>query len=183
MARESEWTPPSAWCSHPENWSADTADATEHEVSNLIAALVTALQPELVVETGSNTGQTSAAIGLALWQNGHGRLDTIEFDATLHQLAVLRTDGMPVNCIHGSSLDYEPPAPIDFGFFDSDAHIRHLEIGRLLPHFSQGALLAVHDTGPQHPVLTYLQPLINNGRLTALNLRTPRGVLIAQVAG
>ena len=181
MTTEDHWTQPSDWCPNPKWWHADTTDATEHEVTNLVAAFVSALQPDLVVETGSNTGQTSQAIGRALRINSHGVLDTIESDADLHQAAIAMCVGLPVNCIHGSSLDYIPAGQIGFAWFDSDVHIRHLEVERFLPHFATGAIFGVHDTGPQHPVKNYLQPLVDQGRIIPITLRTPRGVTFAQV--
>lgn len=181
MLTEDTWTPPSAWCPKPKWWHSETADATEVEVSGLVAALVTALQPELVVETGTNTGQTAQAIGRALDHSGHGTLDTIEHDPLLYREAIDRCDGLPVNCILGSSLDYEPPDYVGFAWLDSAIDIRHREILHLFPYFTPGAIIGVHDTGPQHPVANSLFPLVASGRIVLINLHTPRGVTLAQV--
>lgn len=181
IPKESEWTPPSPWCPVPGRWHAVDADATETEVTALVAAFVRALHPDIVVETGSNSGQTSEAIGWALADNNHGHLWTLEVDPDLADATERRCEGLPVTVVRESSLDWTPPGLIDFAWHDSHAHIRHLEIGAWLPHYTAGAIIGVHDTGPQHPVWAYLQPLINAGSIHPLTLRTPRGVTFAQV--
>jgi Methyltransferase domain len=183
MTTEGRWTPPSEWCEYPNRWHSDTSDATEWEVTELVAAFVRALQPDLVVETGTNTGQTAFAIGTALVRNGHGRLDTLEPDGDLWAEAKAQCNGLPVNCILGSSLDYIPPVrtPIGFGWFDSLPNLRHQEILRFLPDFAPGAIIGIHDTGPQHVVWGTLQPLIQGGHLTAMNLHTPRGSVLSRL--
>lgn len=187
LQNEDTWTPPTDWCPEPHWWHSEDDIATEVEVTKLVAGFVTALQPNLVVETGTNSGQTAEAIGQALRDNNHGRLDTLEVDPELHEFASNRCSGLPVNCILGSSLDYEPPEPIAFAWLDSHIAIRHLEIMHLLPHLTRGAIIGIHDTGPQHPVMGYLEetrlvPTSNSkGRLSIINLHTPRGVIFAQV--
>jgi hypothetical protein len=65
MTAESEarFTPPRPDCPHPEWWTSTDDDSTECEVTALVAAFVVALQPELVIETGTAFGQTAEAIG------------------------------------------------------------------------------------------------------------------------
>lgn len=188
---EDQWTPASPWCPNPQYWHADTPDATEHEVTALVAAFIRALQPETVVETGTNTGQSAAAIGRALRDNGHGHLWTIEIDPAMVGHACERLIGLPVTIVTGSSLEWDPPAPVDFAWIDSgpaegatgtplDA-LRRDEIARWLPRFAPGAIIGVHDTAPHHPVMRAITPLLAAQRMQSLNLRTPRGVCFAQV--
>jgi hypothetical protein len=176
MPAEDSWTPPSAWCPKPQLWHSDDAYASEHEVSALVAAFVTALQPEIVVETGTNSGQTAQAIGRALAASGHGVLYTLEIDAALAARAAERCQGLPVQVIVADSLSWEPPGPVGFAWLDSHIGIRAAELERLLPHLDGAAVVGVHDTGPQHQVAMSLQPLIDAGRFHCLTLRTPRGV-------
>ena len=93
---EADFTPPNSWCPDPGFWHADDGDATEHEVTELVAAFVRALQPELVVETGSYSAQTSLAVGEALARNGHGRLVTLEIEPELAGIAKAKCAGLPV---------------------------------------------------------------------------------------
>lgn len=180
MPLETTWTRPNEWCPAPQWWHANDDEATEDEVTVLVAALVTALQPDFVVETGSHLGHTAYAIGSALNANGHGRLDTIENNETKAKLTAIRCSGLPVNVICGDTLAYDPPEPVGFAWFDSGP-IRHLEIERYWDQLVDGIIVGVHDTGPQHGVWDELQPLIADGRLNALNLHTPRGVVLAQI--
>ena len=181
MTPESRFTPPSPWCEHPEHWHADDAQATEHEVTELAAAFVRALQPEIVVETGSNTGQTTEAIGRALAKNGHGRLYSLEVDEALAAKAAERCEGLPVTVVIADSLAWSPPGDVGFAWLDSEPGIRHLELLRLRPHLLPGALVGVHDTGPQHVTYQFLKPLIADGVFLPITLRTPRGVTFGTV--
>src|SRR3990172_5741896 len=78
---ESRFQDPTEWCPHPERWHATDGDSTEQEVTELIAAFARALQPDLVIETGSGFGQTTALLAESLWLNGQGRLVSFETNA------------------------------------------------------------------------------------------------------
>jgi predicted O-methyltransferase YrrM len=179
---EDRFTPPSAWCEHPEHWHSDDAQATEHEVSELVAAFARALQPEIVVETGTNSGQTAEAIGRALARSGHGHLYTLEADLEMAAQAALRCAGLPVTVLCQDSLSWTPPGEVGMAWLDSETGIRHLELLRLRPYLADGAIVGVHDTGPQHMTSRYLWPLIADGVFSAITLRTPRGVTFGTVA-
>lgn len=175
---EDQFTAPSGWQPHPEWWHADTADAAEWEVTGLVAAFTRALQPGIVVETGTNTGQTARAVGYALRINGHGHLYTLESDPALAGAAEQSCAGLPVTVICGDSLTWEPPGPVGLAWLDSGLGIRAAELERLAPHLEDGAVVGVHDTGPQHPVAALLAAA---GWFRAITLRTPRGVTFGQV--
>jgi methyltransferase family protein len=182
------WPPrsPEWWCPRPERWHSDNDDAAEHEVSALAAAFVTALQPDVVVETGSHTGQTAKAIGQALARNGHGMLYTVETEQPFAEQAARNCQGLPVTVIHGDSQgwlrDPGPPGPVGFAWIDGLWEHRAPDLEALLPHFSPGAIAGIHDTGPQFPwVQQALAPLAEAGKIRLLDLRTPRGVSFAQV--
>jgi predicted O-methyltransferase YrrM len=179
---EDTWTPPAEWCPQPQYWHADDGDATEHEVTGLVAAFVIALQPEVVAETGSYLGQTSQAIGRALAWNGHGRLWTVEIDPGRAEAARERCANLPVEVMTGSSLNWawSVPRGIGFAWIDGGPD-RAAEISHLLPSFAPGAILGMHDAGPQHPYTAQVEPLVRAGRLKPITLHTPRGVMFAEV--
>jgi len=187
LATEDRWTPPSSWCPNPQWWHSDAADpdGAEQEVTGLVTALVRACQPEVVVETGTAAGQTAYAIGWALKDNGHGRLYTIEIDREAASAAEARLNGLPVIVACKDSLDWWPQYPIDFAWIDSGtAQTRVREIDRWASMFSPGALIGVHDTAPNQgrEVLRSLASgLFGSFGWPVLSLRTPRGVMIAQV--
>lgn len=183
--REEVWTgpcnPDRTWCRNLAYWTAWDDEATELEVTELVAALVRATQPELAVETGAYTGQTTYAIGKALVKNGHGHLIATETDAKRYTKASRRCKNLPVTVVHGTLADCPLiGSQIDFAFIDAGAD-RIAEITPRLGQFSSGAILVVHDVAPHHEVWKDVVPLIADGCLTAVRLRTPRGVAIAQV--
>jgi hypothetical protein len=182
---ESAFTPATEWCPHPEWWHADDAGATEDEVTELVAAFVRALQPQVCIETGTHTARTAIAIGTALQRNGHGHLWTVESDPLLAKPAEMLTRHLPVTVVCANSLSWDPPGDIEFAWFDSGIGQRQYEIMRYYDQgrFAHGALIGIHDTGPQHPVHDLLRPLFESTALYAeLSFRTPRGVTFARVA-
>lgn len=179
---ESTWTPSRPDCPFPERWSAVDAYATEIEVTELVAAFVRALQPDFCVETGSWVGTTARAIGQALIHNGHGDLVSLEIDPVKARIATRLCEDLPVTIVEESSMTYRPDRPIDFAWFDCDAHRRQDAFRNLLPWMHARTVVGFHDTGPQHPVRGLLEPLERDGLLVgALYLPTPRGVCFARV--
>jgi hypothetical protein len=179
---ESLYTAPSAFCAQPSFWHAADGDSAEFEVLELIAGFIRALQPDVVIETGSAFGYGAAMIGNALLANGHGRLYSLEVDPARAQVARQRVRRLPVDIVNIDSRSWQPPsANIGFAFFDSSLEARPIEFKRFVPFMLDGAIVAFHDTGPQHPVWDSVTSLERAGALKALQLRTPRGVAICQV--
>jgi predicted O-methyltransferase YrrM len=177
--RETTFTEPSEHCPNPQYWHSADCETTELEVVELVAAFVRALQPELVVETGTYNGTMAREIGKALKKNGHGRLVTFEVDPVLHEAAKKRCKGLPVELKLQSSLDWEPDQKIDFCWFDSGLETRVQEFKQYYPHL-KGSIIGIHDTAPQHQVRGYVEEAIL-GHLSPMWLNTPRGVMFAQV--
>lgn len=181
MIEESFWTPASDWCPHPERWHSPDNESTEIEISRLVGAFVTALQPDFVVETGTAFGQTTKFIGEALRDNGHGTCTTIDTDGARLDIASALCAGLPIMLYGGNSLDYTPTAPIDFAWIDSGGQ-RGEEVERYFPYFSKGAIIGIHDAGPQHStVRAQIESLDNRGIIKPIYLRSPRGVAFAQI--
>jgi hypothetical protein len=178
---ESTWTKPRPECPHPERWTAVDAMATEVEVTELVAAMVRALQPDYVVETGSWTGDTTEAIGRALVRNGHGELVSLEVDEEKAQMAADRCAGLPVTVLPRSSMAWTPERPVDFAWFDSACELRPQEFLRYSIAMHGRTVVGFHDTGSHHPVRELLVPLEREGLLAPLYLPTPRGVCFARV--
>jgi hypothetical protein len=182
LLSEAVFTKPRPDCPHPDRWHAVDDQSTELEVTALVAAMVTALQPEFVIETGTCIGSTTEAIGRALQANGRGKLVSLEVSPERIPIARARCQGLPVSILQMSSMDYTPDCPIDFAFFDSLARLRAEEFLRYLPWMHDRTVVGFHDTGPHHPVRKYLAPLEDRGLLVSpLYLPTPRGVMFARV--
>lgn len=181
---ETTWTKPSENCPHPDRWhTTGNGMATEFEVIQAIAGLVTAIQPDFVVETGGHLGLTSRAIGQALADNGHGRLVSLEIDSLCVQAARQRCQGLPVDIVEGDSMTYVPEEPIDFAWFDSEVMLRTSEFQRYLPSMHSRTIVGFHDTGAD-PHNSYLNSLVDAGLVSwPLYLPTPRGVAFARVLG
>ena len=144
----------------------------------MVAGVVRGLQPGYVIETGSAWGQTAAAIGKALFRNGHGQLHSIEPD---HQRAVrtrTRTDGLPVEVFEVSSLDFTPARTIDFAFFDSLLELRIPEFRRFRPWMRVGTIVAFHDTRPGRDLRHKIGRELD---IRFIHLPTPRGITFGQV--
>jgi predicted O-methyltransferase YrrM len=178
--KEIEFTPPSSWCENPQWWNADDNESTEHEVTFLVGAFVKALQPEFVVETGTAFGHTTQIIGQVLLENGHGKCVSIDTDGGRLDIALERCKGLPVEFWGGPAADYTPTQKVDFAWIDSGPQ-RAAEIEKYFPYFSPGAIIGIHDAGPQHEVWNSLQYLIDRKWIRAIRLRTPRGVAFAQI--
>ena len=172
-----EPTAPSPHCPEPQLWHAHDGMATEIEVLELVGAFVRALQPEIVIETGSHRGFGAEAIGQALALNGHGHLWTLEIDPALHAEASERTTGLPVTCLLLPAEEFTPPGPVDFAWFDSETHLRTAEYRRFRPFMHGRSLVGFHDTAPHHGYRPQLDAL----DLQLLDLPTPRGVTFGRV--
>lgn len=187
MPTEDLYTPSSDWCKNPQYWHSDDNESTEQEVSVLVAAFVTALQPEFVLETGTAFGATTKLIGQALQKNGHGTCLSIEWDGNRCDIAKEVCHGLPVQIWGGHSLQYFEQEGygfdqlIDFAWLDSGLY-RGPEIRYYYPYFSEGAIVGVHDVGPQHAeVRRQILELQDEKLIAPIFLRTPRGVTFCQI--
>ncbi len=185
---EDNFTAPHAACMNPSNWHAPDGDSTEAEVTELVGALVRAIQPSLVVETGTGFGFTAQCIGNALRANGHGRLVTLETDHERASFAARLCEGLPVEVREESSLDYRPSQPIQFAWFDSLYELRALEFRRYHRHMAAGTIVAFHDwtSGLRGQYMDFKEEVLKlarDGLLTPIFVPTPRGIVIAEVAG
>ena len=179
--QEARYTPPSQDCPHPERWHSKDWDSAETEVTDLVAAFVKALRPDVVVETGTAFAQTAEAVGWVLRQAGVGHLHTIEIDP--ERVAAARTvcKGLPVTVHETSSLDYDPPDGIGFAWFDSLFDLRVPEFRRYYPKMAPHAIVGFHDTAPHFPVWPQIEQLEAEGLLLPIRLATPRGVVFGEV--
>lgn len=178
------------WCRNPGRYHSEDVDATEDEVSDLVYGFVRALQPDILVETGTYSAQTTMRIGEALVRNGHGHLWSVETDQERaeHGRVLCAVAKLPVTVVHAHSLRWLPEwlggldGPIDFAWVDSGAE-RVREAKLLLPHFRPHGIMGVHDMANDFRWTFYrdFEPLFESGELQPITLRTPRGVTFAEV--
>lgn len=171
---ESTWTRPCEWQPRPEHWHATDSLSTEHEVIDLVVGMVRALQPEVVIESGSYHGETAAAIGQALLRNGHGKCYAVENDAERAAAARERCAGLPVEVVEQDIVEFTCPDPVQFAWIDSSPkRLEHLQ--HVMSQCQVGAIVGIHDTAPHKEIGLRAIALPN------ITLRTPRGVTFVVV--
>lgn len=179
---ESTFTTSRDFCRRPERWHSVDVLATEDEVTELVAAMVRAVQPDYVVETGTYRGHTARAIGMALVNNGHGTLHTVEIDDGFAEEAMVRCAGLPVEVTVCDSRCFLPTTRIDLAWFDSGPYIRGEEFRAFYPMMHSQTIVGFHDAGPQHEVMGQVDALVSEGVLARpLLIHSPRGVCFANV--
>lgn len=186
MPKESQYTSPRPDCPHPERWHSYDPDSAELEVSALVAAMVTALQPDFVVETGSAWGQTAQFIGKALQRNHGGELFTMDIDPDRVAATRVRCEGLPVTVSCVRSLDFLLPPWVTedmrgFYWFDSLISLRVREFHHFRTAMTAGEIVGFHDSGPHHGLRPGLDRLAHNREIRLIHLGTPRGVTFAEV--
>jgi predicted O-methyltransferase YrrM len=180
-----EYSPPSAECPNPQRWSMYDSMTAEVEVLDFLYALVRALKPRLIVETGTFTGVSTLRMAAAMRDNGGGRIITVEYDPKAHAAAQQRfaaSDvGRYIECRHASSLQTSVEGTIDLLFSDSDPSIREQEVRRFLPQMSANSLVLMHDSASVYPhVREAALRLEREGLISMVLLPTPRGLVVAQ---
>lgn len=156
-------------------------NSAEVEVCDFLGALVLAVKPKLVVETGTRFGHAANAIANALESNRVGKLITCEKSEDFYNEAKQRLEWFDsVELRNVSSLDLIIEDKIDILFSDSDPAIRMKEVERFWPNLGYHSLILVHDvnTGCHRALREEL--LGWRDRLHVVFLPTPRGLAICQ---
>lgn len=177
---ESIFTKPTEICPHPEWWRSENYMAAEVEVSELVAALVKAAQPEFVVEIGSHYGQTAYRIAQVIVGNDHSKFVSLEIDHDLCGSALHRCEALLCKQFQILNLDsrkYIPAWPVDFLFVDG-APDRSVDVAHYLPYMAKRSLIVVHDTAAY---LDENKKIIELCGQNYVKLDTPRGMMIIKV--
>lgn len=170
-------------CKDASLWQSADGATAEAEVSELVAAFVRALHPDLVVETGSCEGITAKRMGEALRRNGHGRLVSFEIDSDRATKAQDSCVGLSVEIEQMPVWEWEPPDGqiVEFAFFDAEQHQRKREFKHLRKWMSNKTIVAFHDTNPLKRGRRQVETLAALGLIQPLFLPTPRGICFARV--
>lgn len=178
--REVMWGRPE--CPDVNRWKAPDGIATEADVSDLLGALVHALKPDLVVETGSYLGHTSEVIGRALLSEGRGRLATFEIAPDRAEHVRAKCTGLPVEVWAIDAKTFQGGlVKVDLLFVDSEYDSRVEEIRRFRRWASPRCVVVAHDS----VVADYrrkLDALSAIEKIVApwMHLPTPRGLSITR---
>ncbi|MFZ0662937.1 MAG: class I SAM-dependent methyltransferase [Acidobacteriaceae bacterium] len=172
-------------CPHPERWSMYDSMTAEAEVLEFLRTLVTAIKPELVVETGAFLGVSSLWIAEGLKRNGRGRVVSCELDPLVFAKAkerIAASELSPwIELRNESSLEMKIDGMIDLFFSDSDPPVRAQEIRHFLPQINPNGLILMHDASSHmKTVREAALKLEAEGLLSVVFLPTPRGLVVAQ---
>lgn len=179
-----EVSAPTKQCPNPGRWRCYDGEATEVEVLELLYALVLALKPNVILETGCYRGFGTEQLAWACSDNGFGHVWSCDLDEqrvteTRQRLAPFASYAT-VQQMTGVELIRSLPV-IDFAFLDSGMTVRVQEAEALLPRLSPGGLVVVHDTSVLHAELHNgprigLDELARKYDLRLIHCNTPRGV-------
>jgi predicted O-methyltransferase YrrM len=177
--REEMWARPE--CPDVARWTAPDGVATETEVSALLAALVRALKPDLVIETGAYLGHTTEAIGRALQTEGRGQLVTFEIAGDRAAHVAVKCVGLPVIVMPQDSRTWRPATKtLDLLFVDSEYAARVEEVRWFHGSASPRCVVVAHDT-VMGDYRKALEELVAENIVTPwVFLPTPRGLAIAR---
>jgi len=166
---------------------APDGDATELDVSRLIGALVIALKPDYVIETGAYRGDTTEIIGHALAFLGRGRLLSVEIDETRAAVVRQRVSGLPVTVVTGKAEDVMPDSPVDMLFVDSALDARMREVRAFRPYALPRCVILAHDSAlPTYEpgvseFFASMTAAVDDGIVQPwMRLPTPRGLAITR---
>jgi predicted O-methyltransferase YrrM len=182
---QAEYTPPTHECPRPELWKMADSQTTELEIIDFLKALVVAVKPQLIVETGTFLGYTTVKMAEGLKENGFGKIITIEYDPAIFAKAQerIKASGLShwIDSRNASSLDTKIEGAIDILFSDSHLTIREKEIRRFLPQVDPRGLILIHDASSHFKVVREAAlRMEKEGLLSVVLLSTPRGLVIAQ---
>lgn len=172
MNEDVRWNP-HPHCSLPHDlWSSPDKQATEHEVTEFLAALTRLLKPNVVIETGTYEAHTTRAIARALKRNGRGRILTFETDPDRAKRAEKTLANQPAT-VHAHELrDADLTEPVDLAFLDSGMRDRETDIRIVWPKLAPGGFVLIHDASPTRPPGQVRPP----GRYAMFDFPTPRGL-------
>ena len=146
--------------SSDDRYAAYRSGSTEPETVDVICAMVKALEPRIVIETGSFEGLTTERLFRVMEQFEHTSiLYTVEADPDRYHVMMekqwlTKHPSMTVCAVHQDALDYLASLQsdmVDFIFLDDDHsgdHVAH-EIREAMRILRPGGVCVVHDViGP-----------------------------------
>ena len=172
-----EISPPTADCPEPNLWEMVDPASVEVEVGEFLHALVRAVKPKVILETGTFRGETANNMAAACERNGFGIVITCDpvkiWQKPLHPRVYYHQT---------SSLDLMISQPIDLLFCDSEDSIRPLEVERFSGLLHLRSVIVIHDTGGMHQELgQQVLSLQDSGLITGVFLPTPRGLFVGRL--
>lgn len=158
------------------------------EEGEFLYGLVRVHRPTVCIETGCNVGVSASYVGLALRDNQHGKLTTIEhlpYVASIASDKLARMGLDRVTVFNGEVSDFSVEGPIDFMWLDTEMNQRFSELLRFYPQLSEGALVCIHDIHELDfvefgGIPMQLRNLLKTGALRVITFKTSHGVTVFQ---
>ncbi len=144
---------------------------SEVEILAFMWALVVMTKPALVIETGTDAGVMTRALGAACMANGFGQVLSAEVNPDLAARAREFCRGLPVHIHQGPALDL-PIEKAHLLFIDSSYESRQAELARVSP----GAIAVVHDTTREAELGLHVEQTYPRW----IRVITPRGFMVVQ---
>ncbi len=173
----------------------------ECETGEFLYSLVRLLKPDHVLETGTHWGIGASYMGLALKDNNHGDLDTVEFLTEIANVASRRFERLDLKGIVKLYLmdvaKFEPQHSYKLILLDTEPQTRFQELVRFYDYLEPGGFVFIHDLHqhmhqgeaqrynadhPNQPYWPYgelprvIKQLVVNGSLRPFHFKTPRGL-------
>lgn len=149
---------------HSDRFHSSDSGSTEWEYLNLLYALVVAIKPVNILETGTAMGYGTLALAAAVRANGFGNVTTVDTDSCTTAKELLQRFDLEreapyvpdiprartVHFVQQTGLEFcaRVHNNIDFAFFDSDVSCRHHECATLIRRGKLKGIATFHDASP-----------------------------------
>lgn len=168
----------------------------EIETGEFLYAFTRMLKPDNVLETGTHWGIGASYMGMALHDNGHGNLDTIEFLPEIYNKAQDRINALRLGGFVTQHLmdvkDFNPgQSTYKLILLDTEPQTRFAELIKFFPYLEDGGFLFIHDlhqhmhqvenaehgfAWPYGRISEEMKSLVTSGYLRPFHFETPRGL-------
>lgn len=167
----------------------------ECETGEFLYSMVRLLKPDRVLETGTHFGVGTSYMGLALKDNKHGMIDTIEFLPEIYRTANARFSKVGltgiVNNLQMDVRNFKTPSTYKLILLDTEPQTRFDELIQFYDNLEEGGFVFIHDlhqhmhqieneehgfAWPFGRLPLELERFVNTGKLRPFHFETPRGL-------
>lgn len=202
LVTDLEEHPESDWSGGAEAqmYSAFNSGGIECETGEFLHSLIRLIKPKKVLETGTHHGVGALYMALALSENGHGSVTTVEFLKENYELANDRFKRSGLGeYIHSKLCDVkelykDKETMYDLILLDTEPQTRFEELLEFYPSLQPGGFVFIHDLhrhmgqagiNPDHPdepnwpwgtLPEAVKKLVQEDKLRPFHFSTPRGL-------
>lgn len=148
-------------------------------------AIAQLIQPNFVLELGTNIGTSTQFIALALEHNKKGHLVSIEHDETVANRAKKKLEDVKLKAdiLRMSCEAFQPCEKIDLLFLDTELKDRYNQFVQFYDYLADDAYIAIHDLNNIEfqqfgPMPVFLRDKIAGKELTYVEFATPMGMTL-----